>query len=278
MVTAQRPIRVVVVEDDDDSREVLSRLLRGHGHEVKTFAHANGGVAPMTIHDPHVALLDVRLPGRSGDDLARELAQQSPHTRIIFLTGEENIGRLKTAVPASMVIRKPVDFAVLLQLLSCVRDNAMSRISAGLLMFRRRPQGTQVLLVHPGGPFFRNKHDGAWSIPKGEAAPGEDVLATAKREFEEELGSRPSGRFVPLAPVKQKGGKTVHAWAVEGDLDTTLLQSNTFKMEWPPKSGKRVEFPEVDRAEFFDLTAARKKINAAQVTLLDALTRLVEVE
>jgi CheY-like chemotaxis protein len=120
MVTAQRVLRVLVVEDDDDSRELLSRLLRGHGHEVKSFAHANGGVDPMAIHDPNVALPDVRMPGRSGDDLARELAQRCPRTRIIFLTGEDNIGRLKTAVPTSIVIRKPIDFAVLLQLLSCI--------------------------------------------------------------------------------------------------------------------------------------------------------------
>ena len=107
----------------------------------------------------------------------------------------------------------------------------MPKTSAGLLVYRRRAEGLQVLLVHPGGPFFRNKDDGAWTIPKGEAAPDEDLLATAQREFEEELGVRPTGRFVPLAPVKQKGGKTVHAWAVEGDLDPASIRSNTFKME-----------------------------------------------
>ena len=120
MLTAKRVLRVLVVEDDDDSREMLSRVLRRQGHEVRPFGHANGGVDPMAVHDPDVALLDVRMPGRSGDDLARELAQRCPHTRIIFLTGEDNIGRLKTAVPTSMVIRKPIDFAVLLQLLSCI--------------------------------------------------------------------------------------------------------------------------------------------------------------
>src|SRR6187200_1434129 len=108
----------------------------------------------------------------------------------------------------------------------------MSRISAGLLMYRHTPQGTQVLLVHPGGPFFRNKDDGAWTIPKGEAAPNEDLLATAQREFEEELGVRPTGRSVPLTPVNQKGGKMVHAWALEGDLDPSSIRSNMFKMEW----------------------------------------------
>ena len=154
----------------------------------------------------------------------------------------------------------------------------MPKTSAGLLMYRRRADALQVLLVHPGGPFFRNKDDGAWTIPKGEAAPGEDLLATAQREFEEELGVRLTGHFVPLAPVKQKGGKTVHAWAVEGDLDPASIRSNMFTMEWPPKSGKQVEFPEIDRAAFFDLTAARKKINAAQVTLLDEIITLVKVQ
>ncbi len=153
----------------------------------------------------------------------------------------------------------------------------MSRTSAGLLMYRRRPQGVEVLLVHPGGPFFRNKDDGAWTIPKGEAAPGEDLLATARREFEEEVGVQTTGSYIPLTPVKQKGGKTVHAWAVEGDLDTASIRSNTFEMEWPPKSGKQVEFPEIDRAEFFDLAAARNKINGAQVALLDEIETLVGV-
>ena len=152
----------------------------------------------------------------------------------------------------------------------------MPKTSAGLLMYRRRADALQVLLVHPGGPFFRNKDEGTWTIPKGEAAPGEDLLATAQREFEEELGVRPTGRFVPLAPVKQKGGKTVHAWAVEGDLDTASIRSNTLKMEWPPRSGKQVEFPEIDRAEFFNVTGARRKINAAQITLLDQVEGLLK--
>ena len=152
----------------------------------------------------------------------------------------------------------------------------MSRTSAGLLLYRRRPHGMHVLLVHPGGPYFRNKDDGAWTIPKGEAAPGEDLLATAQREFEQELGVPAAGPFVPLTPVKQKGGKTVHAWAVEGDLDTRSIRSNTFEMEWPPKSGNQVEFPEVDRAGFFDLTTARTKINPAQVALLVELEALLE--
>ena len=120
MVKAKGTKRLVVVEDDADSRDLLSRLLRRSGFEVTSFEDGNGGVDALAVLDPHVALLDVRMPGRSGDDLARELAQRCPHTRIIFLTGEDNIGRLKTAVPTSMVIRKPIDFAVLLQLLSCI--------------------------------------------------------------------------------------------------------------------------------------------------------------
>ena len=142
-------------------------------------------------------------------------------------------------------------------------------------MYRRRSDGPEVLLVHPGGPFWKNKDDGAWTIPKGEVADGEDLLATAIREFKEETGTGPTGNFVPLSPVKQKGGKVVHAWAVEGDLDTSTFRSNAFRMEWPPRSGKQVEFPEVDRAEFFDFATARAKINSAQIAWIDELaTRL----
>jgi predicted NUDIX family NTP pyrophosphohydrolase len=142
-------------------------------------------------------------------------------------------------------------------------------------MYRRRPDGTQVLLVHPGGPFWRNKDDGAWTIPKGEVAAGEQPLAAAVREFAEETGFAPAGDFSPLAPVRQKGGKLVHAWAVEQDLDPAAIRSNTFQMEWPPRSGKRAEFPEIDRAEFFDLDRARLKINPAQVALIDELEKLL---
>src|SRR5436190_3387104 len=141
----------------------------------------------------------------------------------------------------------------------------MPKVSAGLLMYRRRGGRLQVLLVHPGGPFWRNKDAGAWTIPKGEVPDGEDLLSAARREFEEELGVRPEGTFAPLTVVREKGGKQVHAWCVEGDLDTAAVRSNTFMMEWPPKSGKQAEFPEVDRAEWFDLPAAREKINPAQV-------------
>jgi predicted NUDIX family NTP pyrophosphohydrolase len=147
-----------------------------------------------------------------------------------------------------------------------------SRVSAGLLMFRRRNQALEVLLVHPGGPFWKNKDHGAWSIPKGEAAPGEDLLTRAQIEFAEELGFKPHGAWLPLGSIKQKGGKTVHAWAFESDLpDAFELKCNTFAMEWPPGSGKTSQFPEVDRAEFFCEEIARRKINPAQVAFLDRL-------
>ncbi len=142
-------------------------------------------------------------------------------------------------------------------------------------MYRKGPAGLEVLLVHPGGPFWQKKDLGAWSIPKGEVSPGEEPLATARREFQEEIGFAPAGEFVPLTPVKQKGGKLVHAWAVEGDFDPATIKSNTFMMEWPPKSGKQVEFAEIDRAEFFDPATARSKINAAQATLIDELEKLL---
>jgi len=128
-----------------------------------------------------------------------------------------------------------------------------------------------VLLVHPGGPFFRNKDEGAWSIPKGEVDTGEDFLHAARREVEEEIGVAPGGEFIELMPVKQKGGKIVHAWAVECDCEPEADRSNTFTIEWPPRSGRQQEFPEVDRAEFLDLETARRKINAAQVPLIDEL-------
>jgi predicted NUDIX family NTP pyrophosphohydrolase len=147
-----------------------------------------------------------------------------------------------------------------------------SRVSAGLLMFRRKGGALELLLVHPGGPFFQRKDDGAWTIPKGEAASGEDLLARAQIEFEEELGIRPYGNWIELASIKQKGGKTVHAWAFEGDLPESFkLKSNTFEMEWPPSSGKLKQFPEIDRAEFFAEEVARRKINPAQTLFLERL-------
>jgi len=146
-----------------------------------------------------------------------------------------------------------------------------SRVSAGLLIFRRN-NIIQVLLAHPGGPFFTRKDDGVWTIPKGEASPSEDLLTRARIEVEEELGIKPSGNWIPLGSIKQKGGKTVHAWAVEGDLPEQFeLKSNLFEMEWPPRSGKLKEFPEIDRAEFFPEEIARRKINPAQIPFLDRL-------
>lgn len=151
----------------------------------------------------------------------------------------------------------------------------MSRISAGILMYRHHKGALQVLLVHPGGPFFQNKDEGAWSIPKGEVEPGEDLLECAKREFAEELDVTVSGPFIPLTPVKQQGGKVVHAWACAGNCDPKSFVSNSFSMEWPPRSGQQKEFPEIDRADFFDVAGARKKSNAAQVALIDELEEIL---
>ena len=147
----------------------------------------------------------------------------------------------------------------------------MPKISAGILLYRLADKQLQVLLVHPGGPFFKNKDEGAWTIPKGEVAEGEDLFSAACREFAEETGSRPRGEPIPLATIKQKGGKTVHAWAVAGPFDPSQLVSNTFPLEWPPKSGKHVDFPEVDRAAWFPLPEAKIKMNCAQTAWLDEL-------
>ena len=146
--------------------------------------------------------------------------------------------------------------------------------SAGILLHRRRGDELQVLLVHPGGPFWSQRDLGAWSIPKGEYGPDEDPLAAARREFEEELGAPPpDGPVEDLGEIRQRGGKLVNAWALEGDLGDSATTSNTFELEWPPRSGRTIEVPEVDRAEWFTLEAAREKINPAQVELLDRLTR-----
>jgi predicted NUDIX family NTP pyrophosphohydrolase len=148
-----------------------------------------------------------------------------------------------------------------------------ARTSAGLMMYRRRGAALQVLLVHPGGPFFKNKDAGAWTIPKGEPAEGEDLLTTARREFREETGIDVGDvPLLPLGEVKQKAGKAVHAWAFEGDCDPTKLTCNTFKVQWPPRSGQWRTFPEVDEYAFLDLDAARKKINPAQAAFLDRLS------
>ena len=148
-----------------------------------------------------------------------------------------------------------------------------AKVSAGLLVYRRRGGEIEVLLVHPGGPFFRNKDEGSWSIPKGEVEGEEDLLGRAKIEFREELGTDPpAAPYFELGTIKQKGGKTVHAWACEGDF-TGPPRSNTFPMEWPPRSGKMQEFPEIDRAEWFALPEAQLKINPAQVEFLHFLSR-----
>jgi predicted NUDIX family NTP pyrophosphohydrolase len=152
----------------------------------------------------------------------------------------------------------------------------MARISAGLLMYRVKHGTLQVLLAHPGGPFFKKKDEGAWTIPKGEIEPGEDLLAAAKREFEEEIGVTPLGAFLALAPITQKGGKIVHAWAFEGDCDATKAVSNTCSIEWPPNSGRQIEFPEIDRAEFFDVATAKRKIKARQEALIDELEQILK--
>lgn len=150
----------------------------------------------------------------------------------------------------------------------------MARQSAGILMYRYRDATLEVLLVHPGGPFWAKKDAGAWTIPKGEPGEGETLIDAARREFKEEASfDLPAGDLLELAPVKQKGGKVVHAWAVEGDIDTAAVKSNTVTMQWPPRSGREMTFPEIDRAEFFDIKTARLKINVAQVELLDELQR-----
>ena len=151
----------------------------------------------------------------------------------------------------------------------------MPRVSAGLLMYRIHDGKMQVLLTHPGGPFFKNKDEDSWTIPKGEIESAEDMLEAAKREFEEETGFKPNGPFSALTPVRQKGGKIVHAWAFKGDCDPAKIVSNTFTMEWPPKSGQRMEFPEIDKADFFDVAAASRKIKAAQMALIEECQRIV---
>jgi predicted NUDIX family NTP pyrophosphohydrolase len=151
----------------------------------------------------------------------------------------------------------------------------VSRTSAGLLLYRRRDGALEVFLVHPGGPFWARKDAGAWSIPKGEIDPMEKPLAAARREFTEETGFPAEGLFLPLPPITQAGGKIVRAWAVEGDVDPADLRSNTFAIEWPPRSGRQQTFPEVDRAAWFPIDVARRKINPAQAALLDELTAAV---
>ena len=135
----------------------------------------------------------------------------------------------------------------------------------------------QVFLVHPGGPFFKNKDLGAWSIPKGEFVNGEEALVAAKREFEEETGQAIDGDFIELKPIRLKSGKTVHAWAIEGDINHETITSNLFEMEWPPKSGKKQSFPEIDRAGWFEVEEAKLKVNGAQVGFIEELTKIDKI-
>ena len=149
----------------------------------------------------------------------------------------------------------------------------MAAISAGLLLYRVGPAGLEVLLAHPGGPFWARRDAGAWSIPKGEPAPDEPLLDAAIREVHEELGALVAGPFLALTPQRQRGGKTVHAWAVEAPFEPSTLVSNTFEMEWPPRSGRRQRFPEIDRAAWFTLAEARDRILPGQAGFLDALAQ-----
>ena len=145
----------------------------------------------------------------------------------------------------------------------------MPKISAGLLLYRKTGEALEVFLVHPGGPFWVRKDDGAWSIPKGEFDEGEEPLDAAQREFQEETGMAAEGEFHPLKPLRQSGGKMVYAWAVQFDLDAAAVKSNTFSMEWPPRSGKTQEFPEIDRAGWFRIDEAKRKILKSQLDLLE---------
>ncbi|HKH60519.1 MAG TPA: NUDIX domain-containing protein [Flavitalea sp.] len=148
--------------------------------------------------------------------------------------------------------------------------------SAGILLYRRKSNRIELFLVHPGGPFWQKKDQGAWTIPKGEFTDNEEALEAARREFEEETGVALSGNFIELTPVKQKAGKLIYAWALEGDVDASNIFSNSFKIEWPPKSGRYKEFPEVDKAEWFGKEQAKEKINPAQARLVDELLQKLE--
>jgi predicted NUDIX family NTP pyrophosphohydrolase len=151
----------------------------------------------------------------------------------------------------------------------------MPKQSAGILLYRKTDKILQVFLVHPGGPFFKNKDEGSWTIPKGEFLDDEEPLNAAKREFQEETGQSVNGDFIPLGSIKQKSGKTVHAWAVKGDIDHETIVSNVFDLEWPPRSGKTVVIPEVDRADWFTIAIAKQKINPAQVILIERLSNIL---
>jgi predicted NUDIX family NTP pyrophosphohydrolase len=154
----------------------------------------------------------------------------------------------------------------------------MPQVSAGLMMYTIKDDKLKVFLVHPGGPFFKNKDNGYWSIPKGLVEGNEDLLKTARREFEEETGIVPEGEFIPLGTVIQKNNKTVHAWAFEINNDTAVsVKSNLIELEWPPKSGRRQKFPEIDKGEFFTEEAAKEKINPAQVEFIERLKNQLDL-
>lgn len=153
----------------------------------------------------------------------------------------------------------------------------MANQSAGILLYRRKNEQPEFFLVHPGGPFWQKKDLGSWTIPKGEFTEEEDALTAAIREFREETGISISGNFIKLSPVKQKAGKLIHAWALEGDIDPTIISSNTFSIEWPPKSGKRKEFPEVDKADWFGFDMAVQKINPAQANFINELLQQMQL-
>jgi predicted NUDIX family NTP pyrophosphohydrolase len=148
--------------------------------------------------------------------------------------------------------------------------------SAGILLYRMANKRLEVFLVHPGGPYWKNKEEGGWTIPKGELTAEEEALQAAIREFREETGSTLSGPFLPLTPVQQKGGKRVYAWAAAGEIDPARIVSNTFDIEWPPRSGKQQSFPEVDKGSWFTIEAASRMINPAQVAFLEELAGIVE--
>jgi len=147
----------------------------------------------------------------------------------------------------------------------------MPKISAGLLMYRDTDHDLEVLLVHPGGPFWQRKDNGAWTIPRGEVENGEDNLTAAIREFQEETGWQPQGPYLPLGEARLRSGKAIHAWAFRGSFDPASLRSNLFEIEWPPKSGRRQQFPEIDRAGFFTIAEARNKMRISELPFLDRL-------
>ena len=154
----------------------------------------------------------------------------------------------------------------------------MGKKSAGLVMYRYRDSNLEVFLVHPGGPYWAKKDDGAWSIPKGEYSDNEEPFAAAKREFKEETGYDAEGNFIPLTPIKQPSRKLISAWAFEGDCDASTIKSNTFTMEWPPRSGKQAEFPEVDRAEWFSTNKAKKKLLKGHIGLIEELCEILQYD